>query len=113
PRENSPGRWINHREEKTRMNTQNVNTAAQESSRKMAGKPLSLDQITDLFCYVMDCSQSQKQPGCFIPPPNGDLILAQSEDGSKTAIIWTQNGWPLCASVPEDYYLAVLSGIPL
>ncbi|WP_420026072.1 hypothetical protein, partial [Enterobacter hormaechei] len=40
PRENSPGRWINHREETTRMNTQNVNvkTAAPESSRKIGGK---------------------------------------------------------------------------
>ncbi|EPD3814152.1 hypothetical protein ACR9U8_003860 [Cronobacter dublinensis] len=97
---------------KTSMHTQKVNGAAPESAEQCEN-PLSMSQLTDLFYYVMDCSQSQKQPGCFIPPPDGDLIVAQAEDGSKTAIIWTQNGWPLCASVPEDYYLAVLSGIPL
>ncbi|BBR61394.1 Uncharacterised protein [Kluyvera ascorbata] len=36
------------------MNTQNVNvrTAAQESSRKM-GDELTVDQFTDLFCWVL------------------------------------------------------------
>ena len=94
------------------MNTQNVNTAAPESSGRCEKKPLSMNQLTDLFCYIMACSQGQKQPAFFIPPKDGDLIVAVSEDGSQTVIVWTLNGWPLAASVPEADYLAVLSGIP-
>ncbi|EPO7809035.1 hypothetical protein ACUF6K_004529, partial [Enterobacter hormaechei] len=50
PRENSPGRWINHREETTRMNTQNVNvkTAAPESSRKMGGKTTFIILVAEI-----------------------------------------------------------------
>lgn len=100
------------------MHTRNVNTAAPESSRKMGENtsgprsPLTMPQLTDLFLYVMAHSERQKQPAFFVPPVDGDLMVARSDDGAETVIVWTLQGWPLAAAVPEAGYLAVLSGIP-
>ncbi|WP_318256921.1 hypothetical protein, partial [Enterobacter kobei] len=117
PRKNSPGRWINHREDKTRMNTQNVNvkTAAHESSRKMGGagqKPVTFMQCLDLFYYVQEHAMHQKQPTFFVPPAGGDLICFNREDNAVTVLVWAVDGWPVAASIPQDQFMAVLSGIP-
>lgn len=92
------------------MHTQNVKTAAPESSERWGGK-FTMPHLTDLFLYVMVNSEGQKQPGIFVPPPEGDLHIAVREDGGETVIVWTQNGWPLAAAIPESEYLAVLTGI--
>jgi hypothetical protein len=92
------------------MHTQNVKTAAPESSERWGGK-FTMPHLTDLFLYVMINSEEQKQPGIFVPPPEGDLHIAVREDGGETVIVWTQNGWPLAAAIPESGYLAVLTGI--
>ena len=75
-------------------------------------KKFTMPQLTDLFLYVMVNSEGQKQPGIFVPPPEGELHIAAREDGGETVIVWTQNGWPLAAAIPESGYLAVLTGIP-
>ncbi|WP_313107994.1 hypothetical protein [Pseudescherichia vulneris] len=95
------------------MHTQNVNvkTAAQESSRKMGEKPLTMSQLMDLFLYVITNARGQKQPTFFVPPEKGNPVVAVSEDRTETLIVWTLEGWPLAASIPEGGFLAVLSGM--
>jgi len=99
------------------MNTQNVNvkTAAHETSRKMGGEvhnPVTFMQCLDLFLYVQENSQNQKQPAFFVQPEGGDLISFNSDDNAVTVLVWTVKGWPVAASVPQDHFMAVLSGIP-
>ncbi|HEY3591983.1 MAG TPA: hypothetical protein VGL07_18235 [Buttiauxella sp.] len=94
------------------MNTHNINTAAPESSGRCdAVQRLTMPQLTDLFLYVMVNSEGQKQPGIFVPSQEGDLHIAVREGDGETVIVWTQNGWPLAAAIPESGYLAVLTGI--
>ena len=80
------------------MHTQNVNvkTAAQESSRKMGeGQAYTIGQMTDIFAWVLEHSASQKQPGFFVPPAGGDLMVARSDELNETILIWMLEGWPL------------------
>jgi len=97
------------------MHTQNVNvkTAAQESSRKMGeGQAYTIGQMTDLFAWVLEHSASQKQPAMFVPPVNGDLMVARSDELNETILIWAVDSWPVAIAIPENHFLAVLSGIP-
>ncbi|WP_318366443.1 hypothetical protein [Enterobacter sp.] len=97
------------------MHTQNVNvkTAAPESSRKIGvgGQAYTLNQMTDLFVYVLENARHQKQPGFFVPPAGGDLMVARSDELNETILIWMLEGWPLAISIPENNFLAVLTGI--
>ncbi|WP_105655869.1 hypothetical protein [Cronobacter dublinensis] len=92
------------------MNTQNVKTAAQESSGRPETNALSMLQILDLFLYIMANSEGQKQPGFFVPPDNGEIFVIQSVGEIETLIVWMLDGWPLAAASPESQYLAVLTG---
>lgn len=95
------------------MHTQNVKTAAPESSRKMGeGQAYTLSQMIDLFAWVLGHSRNQKQPAIFVPPVNGDLMVARSDELNETILIWTVDSWPVAISIPENNFLAVLSGIP-
>nr|WP_318384790.1 hypothetical protein [uncultured Enterobacter sp.] len=95
------------------MNTQNVNvkTAAHESSRKIGG--YSLEQMIDLFRYVVENSLQQKQPTFFAMPETCELMTARSDEYNETVLVITENSWPLAVSIPEKQFLAVLTGIPL
>ena len=99
------------------MNTQNINvkTAAHESSRKMGGEgqnAVTFMQCLDLFHYVQEHAKHQKQPAFFVPPAGGDLICFNREDNAVTVLVWAVDGWPVAASIPQDHFMAVLSGIP-
>jgi hypothetical protein len=89
------------------MHTQNVNTAAQESSERWEEK-ITMPQLTDLFLFVMVNGMEQNQPEIFVPPMDSNLLMAISEDSGETVIVWTVNGWPIAAAVPESNYLAVI-----
>lgn len=82
------------------MNTQNVNTAASESSERWVVKDsnnrLTHDQILDVYGYIQSCGQSTQSPLPPEPPMGADEYIALTE-GPDVYTIWILNGWPVMA----------------
>ena len=92
------------------MNTQNVNvkTAAQESSRKM-GDELTVDQFTDLFCWVLRVTEGVTQPMEFTPPENSQELTLLNDNCADYVSVWVVDGYPVAAGAPMDHFFRVIN----
>lgn len=80
-------------------------------SSEQAVDELTVQQLTDVFCYILRCAEHQSQPDRFTPPEMASVLMMQSQQ--ETVIVWFMDGWPLAAAIPECGYIVVLTGIPL
>ncbi|MBY6260075.1 hypothetical protein K3G69_26735 [Phytobacter diazotrophicus] len=78
---------------------------------EQAANALSVQQLTDVFCYILRCAEFQAQPETFTPPAMATALMMQGTQ--ETVIVWFMDGWPLAASIPECGFQVVLTGIPL
>ncbi|WP_228007876.1 hypothetical protein [Kosakonia pseudosacchari] len=94
------------------MHTRNVNTAAQESSRKMGEKDTRLTdmQTIDVFNWVFAVTADVPGAQChdFTPPADAEEINVFFDDVPDYYAVWILNKWPVAAAMPLDSIFRVL-----
>ncbi len=94
------------------MNTYNVNAAYAEADERAEKGLQDVSQFVDLFCYVLSCSDTQKQPAKFVQPDGARALTMLSQLDGQQVSVWLKDGWPVAITDSHDDFYRVLSGIP-
>jgi len=90
------------------MHTQNVKTAAQESTGRCDSQ-LTESQITDLFCWVLAATKGEPQPEMFVPPVEATELALMHDECPDYISVWVLEGRPVAAAMPLDNFFRVIS----
>lgn len=90
------------------MQTENVNTAANESSEPLK---ITVSQFADLVCWVLHSAEKRVQPVTFIPPVGALALRMASDTSGEVVTLWVQDGWPMAVEEINGQYTQVVVGM--